>query len=693
MKKITTLILAFLLVAPILLTYPFKASSMVGPAPATITVFVVDENNSPLSGATWNLTGDSSLSPSAGADASTVHTVDAAMLGGSYMVSGYPSAIGNRLFNSIRTSDGPGRALLLDPGQNKTVTIQYASGPLPCTIDMKGNDADSVTVEPGSPVVLTWNSVGALNVAGTGFDTGGAVQNTSGVTVNPTQTTVYTISNVSLTPSGASRGVSTVGLQEVLNSAGYLINTASETGYDKWNVPSGTNSISFTGKYLERHSPSRQAFGYYVNSDISTFLPVWKNGLNHPANVPILADGDPLAFTIPTVGVNTIGFARYAVDTRQSLYASEAALNSGGLDQAVVFNPSLNKYILGFSGPPYMRSSRDYGDGIIELQALSGSGTGICSAQVEVRMNLQPVVTVTSNLPSSWALLASGVLNPATVSPAQGAGVSGTHTLSVPDPSVTLTIAGIQDIPGYSYAVTNTQGTTQTMTFFDASPSSFSITYMPTGVFNFSVSPASDISVSRNPNQSAQVQQPIVVNYVSGAATPLSFTASNLPTNPVTGESVGVSYAGQGCVHQVDTSGTPPCTGTLTLTVPYSIPVGTYPITVAVSGEGEPIVTTFNLIVQPDLETTVSCTVSPTIARVGESVTWTANPPGGAPNPFVFTWTGTDFPTIETANPFVTSYQSTGVKTASFSMTNGLTTATCPAVTVYVGVVPDYREY
>lgn len=717
MKKISTLILALLLIASALLTHPSQALSM-GYPPATITVFVVDENSNPLSGASWTVTGSGFIDPSGGAGVSTAHTVHSSSFG-SYLVSGYPSEFGGKIFGSIVTSDGPGPSVYLESGQNKTVTIQYASGPVPCTIDLKGNGADSITVEPGSPVSLTWTSSGTLGTGAVGFNTSGAVQNTFGVTVNPTQSTMYTIGSINPIP--ASSGFSKVlayfanndepSLQQILNNQGYSINVVNdETRTERWNIPAQTTSISFTGKYIGAYGTRAKTFGYYVNTQLfQTFVPLFKNNLNDPADVPVFSGGESFNFVIPTTGVSSIGFAiRNGSPGIPNFFATQSQYSLGA-DQVAIFNPSLNKYIMGFednlaNGLPH----QDYQDLVVEVEAVSATGRVNCSDQVQVLMSENPTITVTSNMPSSWRILASGPNeSPFLVTPSQGEGVSDIHTVSNavdegPFTEGTVTIVGIQNIEGYSYTVTNTQGTSRTMTLFSDAPASFTITYTPTGYFNFSLSSTPDVSVSRNPNQSGQVQQTILVDYISGYASPVILTVINLPTTIVGGvtHTVGVTYANQGCVPPTEELGLPPCNTTLTFTVPYAIPVGTYPITVTgfvpddvEDHDSVQKSTTFNLIVQPDSSTTASCSVSPTIARIGQPVIWTANPPGGAPNPFVFTWSGTDFPTIETTNPYVTSYQSTGVKTASFTMTNGVTTATCPTVTVYVGVAPDYKEY
>lgn len=464
---------------------------------ANITVNVIDEYGNPLTGANWYPTGGGEIYPKQGAGATTRHLVsmDSTTDDGNYMIAGYPATLGAKSFGSIVTSDGPGSTVYLRRGQNKTVTIQYTSGPLPCLIDLKADGQDTISVQPGASAVLTWTSSNVSGTNGVGFDTAGAVQNTSGVTVTPTETTVYAINNI----------------------------------------------------------PD------------------------------------------PTDGV-------------------------------------------------------------------------VCFDQVEVTVVDSLVnIKVVSNLPA-FSIVTTNWFQ--------------------------ASIFSIQEFAGYTYVVTNSQGTGQTMSLLVPGPYQFTITYTPTGNYEFSLLTPADVAVSRSPNQPAQVQQAVTAQHESGVPTAVTFTASNLPTSG-SGESVGVSYANQDCVPALTFSDQPPCTVTLTLTVPYSIPVGIYPITVTgSSGDDNNESTIFNLIVEPDSSSAASCTVSPTIAKVGEPVTWTANPPSGSgdDSPFVYTWSGTDFPTTETINPYVATYQSTGVKTASFTMTNDVTTATCPSVTVYVGVAPDYTE-
>ena len=91
----------------------------------------------------------------------------------------------------------------------------------------------------------------------------------------------------------------------------------------------------------------------------------------------------------------------------------------------------------------------------------------------------------------------------------------------------------------------------------------------------------------------------------------------------------------------------------------------------------------------------VSCSASPTVALMGENVTWTANVSGGTP-PYTYSWSGTDISTspAPSANPYVKSYSTIGQKTAAVIVTGGDSAqATCPPATVRINFNPDFEEF
>jgi hypothetical protein len=158
-------------------------------------------------------------------------------------------------------------------------------------------------------------------------------------------------------------------LQQVLTNKGYSINTTvDDTGYQDWTVPADTISIDFVSTYIDNIASNPEAFGYYTNGDISNFVPLWKSAAAHSALVPVLAHGTPFVFSIPTVGVTSVGFAIDSQSgTSHTRFATKSSLNALGEDHAVVFNPSANKYVLGFEDLPFSSSDKDYQDAVVEI--------------------------------------------------------------------------------------------------------------------------------------------------------------------------------------------------------------------------------------------------------------------------------------------------------------------------------------
>lgn len=172
----------------------------------------------------------------------------------------------------------------------------------------------------------------------------------------------------------------------------------------------------------------------------------------------------------------------------------------------------------------------------------------------------------------------------------------------------------------------------------------------------------------------------ITKTLISGTGS-VDLTVSGLPS--------GVSLEGissQGCALT--------CQSIITLKVTPSAPVGTFPITVT----GSPLnkQTSFNLVISGD-PLTVSCSASPTTALLGETVTLTANISGGIA-PYVYSWDGTDIPTMPSpnTNPFNVSYNTVGQKNISVTVTDSSSPplqTTCPIVTVRANIYPQYEEF
>ena len=161
-------------------------------------------------------------------------------------------------------------------------------------------------------------------------------------------------------------------LQQVLNNAipPYTINTATdETGFQEWSLPLNTISVNFVGKIIANIAGNPNAFGYYVNDDLSTFVPLWKTSATHSTVAPVLTAGTPFVFSVPTIGVTSIGFA---IDDQNgsthTIYATQSSLNTLSEDHAVVYNPTDNTYVMGFEDLPLTTGDKDYQDAVMEIK-------------------------------------------------------------------------------------------------------------------------------------------------------------------------------------------------------------------------------------------------------------------------------------------------------------------------------------
>ncbi|MEK7176958.1 MAG: hypothetical protein AAB719_01520 [Patescibacteria group bacterium] len=100
--------------------------------------------------------------------------------------------------------------------------------------------------------------------------------------------------------------------------------------------------------------------------------------------------------------------------------------------------------------------------------------------------------------------------------------------------------------------------------------------------------------------------------------------------------------------------------------------------------------------VSPSSAMSVSCVGSPSVALLGQNITWTASVDSGGVPPFTYSWSGTNIPTspAPTTNPYVKSYSTIGEKTATVTVTGGNSAeATCSPARVQINFDPDFEEF
>lgn len=178
----------------------------------------------------------------------------------------------------------------------------------------------------------------------------------------------------------------------------------------------------------------------------------------------------------------------------------------------------------------------------------------------------------------------------------------------------------------------------------------------------------------------------ITITKTSGTSQFVNLSASGHPSG------VTASFSGGGGCNP--SSGT--CPSTLLFTVPPNTPVGTYLITI--TGNPASGQTTFNLRIDGAPIGAVSCSPSPSPAKLGETVTWTATIAGGAPPGTTYSWRGNNIPTspAPNTNPFRIVYSTIGQKNAIVTVTTTdsvVAECTSPVGTVKVIFDPDFEEF
>lgn len=128
-----------------------------------------------------------------------------------------------------------------------SVTVTAAPAPTPTL------NASATTIAYGGSTTLTWTSSNATSCTGTGFSTGGATNNSTGVVVTPTANTTYSISCTGLGGTGtANRAITVTGVPAPTinfsaNPLTVALGSASTLTWSSTNAPTCTGTGFSTG--------------------------------------------------------------------------------------------------------------------------------------------------------------------------------------------------------------------------------------------------------------------------------------------------------------------------------------------------------------------------------------------------------------------------------------------------------------
>ncbi|HWA32328.1 MAG TPA: peptidoglycan-binding protein, partial [Candidatus Paceibacterota bacterium] len=153
-------------------------------------------------------------------------------------------------------------------------------------------------------------------------------------------------------------------LQTILDNGGYSLDANyDQTNYQVWNVTAG-DEVNVDAKYVSKYAGYNSLFGYYTDSNISNFTPIFKTGnVSGYESVPLSNTG-PFSITVPS-GASTMGFAIRVYGDGNTYETTEDSLNQSGHNQTLVFNPSANDYIVAFEDT--LGGDYDYNDLVVKV--------------------------------------------------------------------------------------------------------------------------------------------------------------------------------------------------------------------------------------------------------------------------------------------------------------------------------------
>lgn len=158
-------------------------------------------------------------------------------------------------------------------------------------------------------------------------------------------------------------------VQTILDTAGYTLDAQNDqTNVQEWD---GTgNTVNFSVKYMGSQTGGNHVFGYYINNDLNTFVPLFQKG-TQPGfpSVPAGVIGQDYTFSVPNA--TKVGFAiSMYYNSNTYVWATKNSLNNSDGDHTVVYNPSANEYVISYEDLPLNSSDKDYNDTTVSVKVI-----------------------------------------------------------------------------------------------------------------------------------------------------------------------------------------------------------------------------------------------------------------------------------------------------------------------------------
>ncbi len=168
-------------------------------------------------------------------------------------------------------------------------------------------------------------------------------------------------------------------LQQIFTDAGFT-NSASndQKQYQKWNLEKTSTTIEVQFVDQGAGTGHGNTFGYYVNGDITTFVPLFRTNNNYNPNyinVPVFSKGQKIVFNVSDksdIEFAIVSQSENSLDT----FSTELLKNSDGKDHVIAYNAKntsgyiANSYLLAFEDIKLLGDA-DYNDVVVLVKVNS----------------------------------------------------------------------------------------------------------------------------------------------------------------------------------------------------------------------------------------------------------------------------------------------------------------------------------
>jgi hypothetical protein len=157
-------------------------------------------------------------------------------------------------------------------------------------------------------------------------------------------------------------------VKQIMEDAGITIDhSVAGREYQTWSLSKDITDVEVT--YLGGIAGSKRAFGFYKDSNVSSFTGVFKVN-EHSAfpSLQMLGQGDTASVSVAKGMTGKLGFALDVELSGRKVYATENALNHDSADHVLVYEIAPGDYVLAFEDLAIPGADEDFNDLVVRVK-------------------------------------------------------------------------------------------------------------------------------------------------------------------------------------------------------------------------------------------------------------------------------------------------------------------------------------